>query len=427
MTIKPTLCKPRGGSRMAISAAAIFAVVGISAPVAAQTNVDNRIQRLESELRALKDMLARQSEEVKEAKELARKAPSGGAIAKSGNENVSLKIYGQANRAVIVADDGTNDDVLFVDNDMSSSRVGFEGKARVTDTFSVGAKIEVEIESNPSNVANLTDEDDLGSDAGFATRKVEFSLADERLGKLTLGQTSEAHDGAAEVDVSGTEIVTGSLQDVFAGGIVFRNEATGAATGPTMATVFPNFDGSRDDALRYDTPEIYGFVGTAVAESDDRYGFALAWGGKFSGIKGEAMVAYQRVPDSFGTGAGTPTNTLVGSASFIHDSGISLTGAIGTRENEQTTRDDTTYYYGKVGYQIMPFSFGSTSMSVDYYTAENTSANNDESSSWGLGFVQKVDDAALELYAGLRFYDYETSAAEFETISVGMMGGRVKF
>jgi predicted porin len=399
------------------------AIIAVSPEAAAQTNVERRMQELERELATLKKEVKDNADAQKKA---ATTAPAG--TVQSGTKDVELKIYGHVNRAVLFADDGRNSDTLFVDNDYSASRAGFEGRAKISDEFSAGARIEVEIQESPSNVVNLTTEDDLGSQGGFAVRKVEFFIQHKDLGKITVGQSSEAHDGLAEIDHSGTDVFMGSLVDTFGGGIVFINKATNAATGPTMASVFSNFDGSREDLVRYDTPSIFGFVATVAAESDDRAGAALTWAGQIDGTKIAAGVGYQRVPDSAGTAVAVPRNDLIGSASVIHSSGISLTAAAGRRSMEETEgRDDPRYYYGKIGYLFKAFSFGTTAVSVDYYKGEHQAVNDDDSTAWGFGIVQKIDRAAMELYAGVRFYDYERPGIEFETIAAAMTGGRVKF
>ena len=51
----------------------------------------------------------------------------------TGTDQVRLEISGQINRGVLLTDDGDRNDVFFVDNDNSSSRVRFVGKADLTD------------------------------------------------------------------------------------------------------------------------------------------------------------------------------------------------------------------------------------------------------------------------------------------------------
>ncbi len=49
--------------------------------------------------------------------------------ARKGNRVVSLQVYGQVNKALLLWDDGIDSDAYIVDNDYSGSRVGFTGSA----------------------------------------------------------------------------------------------------------------------------------------------------------------------------------------------------------------------------------------------------------------------------------------------------------
>ena len=49
--------------------------------------------------------------------------------ARKGNRVVSLQVFGQVNKALMVWDDGIDSDVFIVDNDYSGSRAGFKGTA----------------------------------------------------------------------------------------------------------------------------------------------------------------------------------------------------------------------------------------------------------------------------------------------------------
>ena len=348
--------------------------------------------------------------------------PAAGVL-RSGKKNVALKIYGQVNRAVIVADDSVESRFFHVDNDISSSRIGLEGTAEVDDNFGVGAKIETEIQENPSNKITIADEDDEDSQGGFAVRKVEFWLKDSRLGKLTIGQGSEAHDGAAEVDLSGTGLVTSSLQGAICGELVFRISTTNGLSGVPCDNVFSNFDGSRDDRVRYDTPKIAGFTASVVGESDDRWGLALKWGGKFGGVKAAAKIARQAVTAG---NDGAEENVLVGSLSAALASGFSVTFASGKKDVVGAGREQF-YWYGKLGHRFKMLPWGKTAISFDYYASEDMVATGDDGNSIGVGLVQKIDKASIELYVGLRKHGYDRPAVNYEDIVAASIGGRVKF
>jgi hypothetical protein len=61
-------------------------------------------------------------------------------LAKSGNDKVGLKIYGQVNRAMLLVDDGHNAKAFSVDNDSSSTRIGLDGGVQATDDLKIGTK-----------------------------------------------------------------------------------------------------------------------------------------------------------------------------------------------------------------------------------------------------------------------------------------------
>ena len=67
------------------------------------------------------------------------------------SEKVSVKLYGQVNRAAMYTNDGNDDYFYHVDNDNSSTRIGILGNSKVNNDISAGAKIEVEFQANPSN------------------------------------------------------------------------------------------------------------------------------------------------------------------------------------------------------------------------------------------------------------------------------------
>ena len=167
---------------------------------------------------------------------------------------VDFKISGQINRAILWADNGSDDDHWFVDNENSSSRFRFTGSNDFDNNFSVGIVWEVEMESNSSVDFDIGDDDDTG-DVTFGERKLEFYI-DHTYGRLWLGQGDMASNGTAEVDLSGTDVITYSGIADIAGGVTFRSNADKNVKIAAIGDVFNQFDGlSRRDRVRYDTPK----------------------------------------------------------------------------------------------------------------------------------------------------------------------------
>ncbi|MCI5158033.1 MAG: hypothetical protein D3906_06240, partial [Candidatus Electrothrix sp. AUS1_2] len=77
---------------------------------------------------------------------------------KSGNDNVSLKLYGHINRAVMSVDDGNDSKVFHVDNTHSESRVGLKGSVKASDNLTVGGNAEVQWQANPSEQVSMDKE-----------------------------------------------------------------------------------------------------------------------------------------------------------------------------------------------------------------------------------------------------------------------------
>ena len=336
-----------------------------------------------------------------------------------GNKNVSLELSGQVNRALLMAYDGDNTDFFNVDNDSSSTRFRLVGKYSGNHGFSLGGRIEVQVESNSTADVNQNNKRDDDDDF-FGLRRAEVWF-DTPYGRLWAGQGSTASDGAAEVDLSGTDLVTYSSIVDIAGGILFRDNNLDGLTGTTVGDVFSNLDGlGRDDRVGYDTPTIGGLkLSASWVTSDDHWDVALRYARDYGQLQVAAAVAYAQQKPSF-------DSQLSGSMSALHSSGFNATLAGGFQDIDNDEREPY-YLYFKLGYTRQFFSFGQSGFSIDYYYGEEFDVIDDEGKSIGFGLVQKIDAFATELYLGLRDYDLDREGADLDNIFAVLMGARVKF
>jgi predicted porin len=166
-----------------------------------------------------------------------------------------------------VGHDGENSDSYFVDNDSSSSRMGFAGEATLNDDITAGAKFKFEYQSNPSNKVSQDDQDpDSGDGDGFDERWVDAQLTSKRFGKLYLGKGSTASDGIAEIDLSGTNVVLYSDIDINAGGILWYDDDSDSLPGVDVGDVFDNMDGlSRRNRLLKSPESLDEYLGHNVS------------------------------------------------------------------------------------------------------------------------------------------------------------------
>jgi hypothetical protein len=344
-------------------------------------------------------------------------------VVKSGNDKVNVKLYGQVNRGALYADDGDKGRWYFVDNDNSSTRVGLIGSASLLADVSLGTRFEVEFQSNPSNEVSQLDDNGVG-DNNFKQRHFDIFLDSERFGKLSLGQGCTASDGTAELDLSGTDVVGYSSIVDMAGGIYFYDDTSNSLSSTQIRNVFDNMDGlGRDDRLRYDTPNFYGFAASASVVSGNAADLALRYSAEIGETKVAAAAAYS---DPAGN-SDTIDSTVDGSVSFLHGSGFNGTLALGSQDKKVSGRDDGSFFYAKLGYRHGFFSIGETALALDYALNEDIGQNGDEADSFGLLAVQYIDNWATEYYLGFRYHNLDRNNTNYDSINAVLTGFRVKF
>jgi len=326
---------------------------------------------------------------------------------------VSFKISGQIDRAVEYVDNGVDSEWFHVDNDNSSTRFRFVGSEEIGNGITAGIVWETEFESNTSRAIDVGQNSDGSSD--FKERKLEayFSGA---WGKATIGQGDGAANGTTEIDLSGTALVTYSDIGTTAAGVTFvESDGTPVAT---VGSVHANFDGlSRNDRLRYDSPKLGPVTLSASATDGDAWELAARLSTEMEGFgKIAGAIGYVDAQDR-----ATPTYDQIGaSISWLHDTGVNLTLAYGSRDTDGGR--DAENYYAKLGYK-----FGKHAVSIEWGRTDDLAAAGDEASSYGAGYVFNAYKG-IDLYAGYRLYELDRSSGlSIEDINVLMAGTRVKF
>ncbi len=385
--------------------------------------------------------------------------------ARKGNRKVSLTVYGQVNTAVMFWDNGREDNVYVVDNDISSTRFGFKGKAKITPDWSAGYKIEVEFQSGQSDDVNedFPDADDPANDNNI--RKAEWYLSSKTYGKVSVGQGDFAQSGITEIDLSGTNVIA-QWDD-----IKFGSELAVGIRGIPGATngTFENFsnDGNhefnRGNRVRYDTPTFNGFVASVAWGEDDAWDVALRYAGEFNGIKLAAGIAYGESTDESGSlsndndcsdaaNFGCKIQNALGSVSVLHTpTGLFVTGGYSYRDFDDVadngqnlfTDYEDNHWFVRGGISQKFFSLGKTAIYAEYQSYERDGQGtggingnidrNEEAEVIGAGIVQKIDAAAMELYLGYRHVEVDDNrffagrASDYHNLDVVTTGARIKF
>ncbi len=357
--------------------------------------------------------------------------------ARKGNRKVSLTIYGQVNQALMVWDNGRDTDGYIVDNDNSSSRFGFKGKAKINSDWSAGYKIEIEVESSSSVGVDETNDDGQGTPA---LRKSSLYIKSKTFGKLTIGQDSVATDDLShDTQTSGTskfvqpDIKYGRDFNLInsAGGNV--GTEWGQLCGSQIADGDQCFDiGGRYNVVRYDTPSIAGFKLSAAWGEDDYWDVAARYKGKFDQIKIGAGIGYSEW-DGQDAGTNAEETSFVASASIMHKpTGLFVNAAYRNTEVDfGATSQDMDAYYIQAGIKQKWNSLGATTIWGDYMNAQDglltgedrnqtfggNVAISSEYDRWGLGIAQNIDAAAMQLYLV-----YQHNEAEIDTVAGAVTG-----
>ncbi|BBO68454.1 hypothetical protein DSCA_23840 [Desulfosarcina alkanivorans] len=380
--------------------------------------------QIEAQQKAL-EQLQVQVQALKNQREVAsaEAATDSPAAVKTGNPKANVKVYGQVNKAVLFSDDGDNSNVYLVDNDNSSTRVGVLGTIKPGGNYEVGTRIEVEFQSNDSNLVNQNDKRGVG-DNNFRKRHLDLWVDGGTIGKFSLGWGSTASDGTSEMDLSGTSVVGYSSIGDMAGGQLFYDSDNNALSVINIGSVFSNMDGlGRDERIRYDSPSFNGFVGSTSYIADGGGDFAVRYTAQVDAFKLAAAAAYAN-PGSTSEGI---DDQLAGSVSVLHDSGFNGTFAMGTRDHKGPGRDDGGFFYTKFGYRARWCPLGVTAMSIDFGRYSDIAADGDDADTFGFQMVQDIQGWGTEAYLGYRFHDLDSNGGDYDAINAIMTGMRVKF
>jgi hypothetical protein len=354
--------------------------------------------------------------------------------ARKGNRKVSLEISGELNQAVMFWDDGFERNTYVVTNKSTASLFRFMGSAKIRPEISAGFRLEMEAEVAPSDnvdqfndrrgsiglIGDTTRRQIGGNSLGLSIRHANWWLEHKQLGRVTVGQQSQATDGIAEVDLGGTQAISSPSVDAWIENFNLRDRRTGLQIFPMFAVVGiqaelfrGSLDGGRANLVRYDSPTLMGFQLSAAWGRDDAWDIALRYFKDFGQIEFAAGVGYRDGDildtDNFGSGlfgscflfgnAGCAANPLlnsnpinnqniVGSASARHKpTGLFMTAAAGRREWDSfrppanlvsaglaggtLQLSSEHYWYLKAGVFRNFFPIGKTSIYGEYYRIDD--------------------------------------------------------
>ena len=136
--------------------------------------------------------------------------------------------------------------------------------------------------------------------------------------------------------------------------------------------------------------------------------------------------------------AGDGTGITKASASLLHvGTGLYLTGAyVHQDDNGHDNQHDGTLYYLQGGITKNWTGLGNTAFYGEYANVDNSMrvldgdvpvTLNGNADVWGVGVVQHIDAAAMELFLSYRNYSGDFAKEDAKDMDVVMGGARIKF
>jgi predicted porin len=404
--------------------------------------------------------------------------------ARKGNRKVSLEIYGQVNQGLLYWNDGFEDNVYAVTNDNSRTRIGFRGKAKIDGDWSAGYRLEIGIRT--ANSKRFTQEDALG-DIGQDLRDAHWYIENKKYGRVIVGLGATATDQITEINQTQTADFS-KYSDVEDTGLGLHLRRTNG----DLSTRYeyrrligvhgdqPGEGERRFNGVTYQSPELAGFVASATFADDDYWDVALRYKGAFAGLKVAAGIGYGKI-DTGAAQTGTACAAIEfdtsdcdqfgGSVSVVHEvSGLFVNFGAGIKKDDLidnttlfatsaiTPDDEQTFWALQAGIEKKWIPLGKTTIYGEYYdyeggantrtldagfagTANSAAVISTGLQSYGFGFAQGFDAAALTLYVSYRHVEGDISVANtvggvatgavsavpLEDLDLVFAGGIIKF
>ena len=345
----------------------------------------------------------------KDGETLSYSYPSGGVFT----------FYGQFNPVYQSFDDGQDTTSGLVDNGNWNSRLGFRyvvplGETTMRLRFETGLGLR-----NSALVSQLRVPEALQFNRTFL-RWFEAAF-DTSYGTFSFGQGSLASDGVAGMDESFT-FVAGATDSSDGFGSFQFTDRDGNLTGVSVGSVNSAINGARRFRARYDTPSVSGFVfstsyGENILNQSDEaqyYDIAMRWNGDVGDVSIQTAVAYGWEDEPIAA----DRERISGSATFFHNpTGLNLNVSAGS------LKDGPEYAWVRAGWRAKLLASGTTSLSVDYYMGEDFRTAGSETENYGFYAVQSFDDLSLDIYTGIRRFNFSDQTGQSYQGATGILVG----
>lgn len=290
--------------------------------------------------------------------------------ARKGTRKMSVEVYGIVSKQIMWFDAKNVKDGVVGDNSNSPTRFGFQGQSKIDGNWSAGYQLEIG-----------------AGDTGLSVRKAAWWIEQKDVGRFTLGRTSGATDGISEVSIANTNVA--NLPSTIYGVLV---------------------DGDRKDLVRYDTQTYGGLTGALSAAENGKLEAAARYAQQFGDFRFAAGLGY---------GEEWFAKRISGSASLMHVPSGLFANIVGGQFRPDGDHVLTAAHV-TAGVEKKFNALGATTVYGEYGKLTYVDMLG---SGWGIGAVQAIDAAAMDIYVTYRSIDVVGDAKH----NLIMGGARVRF
>ncbi len=349
------------------------------------------------------------------------KAPG---VVKSGTK-VKTRLYGQITRQFGFVNDGESTTFKQGPNGNTSTRMGIDGRGKVTKDVSLRTRLEFAINTGNSTGGPQFENQPGGND--FDIRHLDLILSHKKAGAIWIGRGDTATNGTSEVNLApgmSTGRLGGSIHHAIS---EFRLMGDDDSVEPqsigTVDRFFSNFDGAgRQNRIRYDSPSFFGFKASASLIDKHNFDAALRYSGKVAGTAIKAAVGYCNTQGAESSGDGSchgnggtirGQSTVNGSISVKTPIGIGATFS-GAKQWQNTspttvTEGDPYNIQPSIWYTTKVTEVGATTAEYAFQYCKHCGLLDDKGIGHAVTVVQKVDSVGGDYFATFRLVDVETA------------------
>jgi hypothetical protein len=373
---------------------------------------------------------------------------------RKGNRRMSLTISGQVTRSILywnsdlAGDSGDSGVYAGLDNHNQSTRFTFSGSAAISPSLKAGFELMTELGAAGARTSNVNQSNVDGgasTDHGLAVRTANWYLEDKNLGRITVGRLNVGGP-VGTIDLGGISTVAHYSPNLAGGG--FLVSAPCAPDCTLRRFIGPTYGGDRIEGIRWDSANFGGFVAQATYGEDEVWAASLRYAGEFGGFRLAAGIGIQSLdPVNIAGSIDDATNARgetewSGSLAVMHvASGLFAQGHYARTDYELGVHNalqdaDARFWMIQAGITKNWWGLGNTSFYGEYGQADDQGAGfyanvtNDRVKFHGIGVVQQIDAAAMELYLGWRHFETDiTTNVDVPTADLDIVhgGARIRF